>query len=165
MDGAPPWEETPPPPDAPPWEEDRPPLPDAPPWEEEPPQAPPKAAPRPAPGERPDAPLPPAAGSAGIWQELVEQYKNKLTPMYWFMLDDARGSLEGDVLTVACGDELTQESLNCPEVIAVIGEITGARLGRPVTVRFTLRAGDAPAEDKLEELIRQGSRFDSFTVK
>ena len=39
-------------------------------------------------------------------------------------------------------------------------------VGRPVSVRFLLGAGEASApQDKLEELIRQGSRYDSFTVK
>ena len=87
--------------------------------------------------------------------------------MYWFMLDDASGALEGDELVVRCGDELTLESLNCPEVSQVIRTVAGQRLGRPVSVRFLLGgAAAAPVqEDKLEELIRQGSRYDSFAVK
>ena len=72
---------------------------------------------------------------------------------------------EGDVLVVRCGDELTMESLNCPEVSGVIGAVTGEKLGHPVRVRFALGGGWTAPEDKLEELIRQGSRFDSFTVK
>lgn len=173
--------------DPPPWEnEDRPPLPDAPPWEEDPPPAsgldapPPYGEPAvpPPPREQPprrkvgipaeSAPIaapPPAAGESVLWIELVEQYKNRLTPMYWFMLDDARGTLEGDEMVVRCGDELTLESLNCPEVSGVIGAVTGEKLGRPVRVRFAMGGGEAAPEDKLEELIRQGSRFDSFTVK
>ena len=43
--------------------------------------------------------------------------------------------------------------------------MTGAKLGREIRVRFALGSGDGPPEDKLEELIRQGSKFDSFTVK
>ena len=113
----------------------------------------------------PIAAPPPAAGESVLWIELVEQYKNRLTPMYWFMLDDARGTLEGDEMVVRCGDELTLESLNCPEVSGVIGAVTGEKLGRPVRVRFAMGGGEAAPEDKLEELIRQGSRFDSFTVK
>lgn len=69
-------------------------------------------------------------------------------------------------MAVRCGDELTLESLNCPEVAEVIRSVTSQRLGRPVSVRFLLGAGEASApQDKLEELIRQGSRYDSFTVK
>lgn len=173
--------------DPPPWEdEDRPPLPDAPPWEEDPPPAsgfdapPPYGEPAapPPPREQPPrrkvgdpadpAPIaapPPAAGESVLWIELVEQYKNRLTPMYWFMLDDARGTLEGDEMVVRCGDELTLESLNCPEVSGVISAVTGEKLGRPVRVRFAMGGGETAPEDKLEELIRQGSRFDSFTVK
>lgn len=173
--------------DPPPWEEEeRPPLPDAPPWEEES-GLPPSASDGPPPYGEPASPLlarekpvrrkvgvpagpvpasaPPAAGESALWGELVEQYKNRLTPMYWFMLDDARGTLEGDEMVVRCGDELTLESLNCPEVSGVIGQVTGEKLGRPIRVRFAMGGGEIPPEDKLEELIRQGSRFDSFTVK
>ena len=172
--------------DPPPWEEDRPPLPDTPPWEEEsgpPPSVsdgpPPYGEPAAPPAAREQPPrrkvgvptgpapisAPPAAGESALWGELVEQYKNRLTPMYWFMLDDARGTLEGDEMVVRCGDELTLESLNCPEVSGVISQVTGEKLGRPVRVRFAMGGGETPPADKLEELIRQGSRFDSFTVK
>lgn len=173
--------------DPPPWEEEeRPPLPDAPPWEEEsapPPSAsdgpPPYGEPASTPPAREKPPrrkvgvpaepapasAPPAVGESALWGELVEQYKNRLTPMFWFMLDDARGTLEGDEMVVRCGDELTLESLNCSEVSGVIAAVTGEKLGRPVRVRFAMGGGEAPPEDKLEELIRQGSRFDSFTVK
>lgn len=159
--------------DVPPWEEERPPLPDAPPWEEEPPSgvepAPPPEQPARrkvgVPAEPAPQPAPPSPAGCALWNELVEQYKNKLTPMYWFMLDDARGFLEGDEMVVRCGDGLTLESLDTPEVAAVIREATGAKLGREIRVRFALGSGDGPPEDKLEELIRQGSKFDSFTVK
>ena len=100
-----------------------------------------------------------------MWGELIEKYKNQLTPMYWFMLDDARGALEGDELVVRCGDELTLESLNCPEVAQVLGNVTGEKLGKEIRVRFAMDTGDAPPADKLEELIRRGGKYDSFVVK
>ena len=45
--------------------------------------------------------------------------------------------------------------------------LAAARLaGEPLRrVRFALGGGGTAPEDKLEELIRQGSRFDSFIVK
>ena len=87
--------------------------------------------------------------------------------MYQFMLDDARGTMEGDMLVVRCGDELTLETLNCEAVTEVLRSVTGDYLGRPVGVRYTLAGKEdpAPREDKLEELIRQGRNYDSFTVK
>ena len=100
-----------------------------------------------------------------MWGELIEKYKNQLTPMYWFMLDDARGTLEGDELVVRCGDELTLESLNCPEVAQVLGNVTGEKLGKQIRVRFAMDAGDTRPADKLEELIRRGGKYDSFVVK
>lgn len=163
--------------DPPPWEEEAPPLPEAPPdmgpppWDEEPPPSPPPAREKPArrkvgvPVEPPAPKKAPYAGDGALWGELVEQYKNRLTPMYWYMLDDARGTLEGDELVVRCGDGLTLESLNCPEVAQVLESVTGEKLGRPVRVRFAMDDGGAPPPDKLEELIRRGEKYDSFVVK
>ena len=176
-------------PDAPPWDgpvpnsapqtgsnrsaaaapmEDRPPAPDdldaLPPYGE---SAAPPASRRTAAAQTDPAPAPSAPASSGLWDELVETYKNQLTPMYWTLLDDAGGVLEGDVLAVRCGDELTKEMLDCPAVADVLKSVTGQRLGRPVAVRFTMGpAGspDAPPPDKLEELIRRGSKLDHFTV-
>ena len=108
-----------------------------------------------------------AALSGDIWSRLIERYKDQVMPMYQFMLDDARGTLEGDLLTVRCGDGLTLESLDCEAVTKVLASVTGERLGRPVRVRYILGSKDdpLPAEDKLEELIRRGKNYDSFTVK
>ena len=169
---APPWDsgDTPPlpepPPDCPPWAEDPPPEDGPPPYGE-----PVEKTPPPAPRRRvgtpvPPPPKPPAAGDGGLWGEIAETCKDRLTPMYRFMLDDASGALEGDLLTVRCGDELTLESLNCPEVRGVICAVAGERLGKPVSVRFSLGGGEpARQEDKLEELIRRGSKYDAFVVK
>ena len=127
-----------------------------------------KSGPPPAPlRRRRQRPRAPASG--GLWQALVERYKNQLTPMYRIMLDDAWGDMEGDALVVRCGDELTQETLDCPAVAEVLRSVTGAHLGREVAVRFTLGKGEAPPR-------RPGpgqagrpdpgrSKYDSFTVK
>ncbi len=160
--------------DGPPWEEERPPLPEAPPEDEPPWDAGPQPYSEPACPVSPVSEKPkrkksaPAAASAPCWElwgELVEQYKNQLTPMFWYMLDDARGAMEDGALVVRCGDELTMESLNSPEAVKVIQAVTEEKLGRPVTVRFIMDDGSAQPVDKLEELIRQGSRFENFTVK
>ncbi len=163
--------QAPPPQDPPPWDEDPAPIPDAPPWEE--PDGPPPygepVRPAPAPERQREAPPPqPQAASGGntLWRDVAEVCKNQLTPMYWFMLDDTSGTLEGDTLTVRCGDELTKETLDTPDISAVIRTAAAGRLGRSVAVRFALGGGEAPAAaDKLEDLIRQGSKYDSFTVK
>lgn len=105
------------------------------------------------------------SGGTEIWDELVEAYKNQLTPMYWYMLDDARGTLEGDELVVRCGDDLTLETLNSPEITQVLAGVTGKRLGRDIRVRFAIGGGEAAPADKLDELIRHGQKFENFTVK
>ena len=57
----------------------------------------------------------------------------------------------------------TCESLREAEPSGVIREVTRQRLGVDVSLRFVL--GEAPERDKLDELIRRGRKFDSFTVK
>ena len=108
-------------------------------------------------------------GGDDLWGRLIERYKDQVMPMYQFMLDDARGTLEGDMLVVRCGDDLPLETLDCPAVAEVLRSVTGAHLGREVAVRFTLGKGETPpagqAPDKLDALIRAGSKYDSFTVK
>lgn len=152
--------------DPPPWDGDAPPLPEAPPPEDVPPPCGEPVAPpvhRAPSRQGREKPAPPAGWA--LWGELVEQYKNRLTPMYWYMLDDASGTLEGDELVVRCGDGLTLESLNSPEVAEVLRAVTEEKVGMPLRVRFTMGGGQAAPEDKLEELIRQGSRFEGFRVK
>ena len=183
--------------DAPPWEEpvsvqgkvnvpagkDEPPLPDdfdappayddsdAPPPYGEPVVAAAPAAPVPVPvTPAPAAYVPeekPAAGNSEIWWALIERYKERLQPMYWFMLDDASGELDGDVLLVRCGDDLTRDSLDCPAIVEVLRTVTEEYLKRSVGVRFTVgkREQTQTAEDRLEALIRVGSKYENFTVK
>ena len=154
---APPWEEAPPPPDAPPWD-------DVPPSYGEP--APPpqqKAPPPPDPAPVKSAPAPAVSGD--LWGELVEQYKNRLTPMFWSVLNDARGILEGDVMVVHCGDDFTKETLDCPNAVQVIQDVTGAKLGQSISVRFVVGGMDQlPQVDKLDELIRAGQKYPEFKV-
>ena len=182
---APPWEEpapipmdfaAPPPygePVAPRKEKPAAPVYDAPPWEEPTPipmdfAAPPvrkdrapvleKAAAQPTPQ--------PSAADKGLWWDLVERYKERLTPMYWFMLNGAFGDMDGDTLVVHCDDELTMETLNCQEVSEVLRAVTGEKLGRSITVRYTMEKAKDPAPvDKMEELIRIGSKFENFKIK
>ena len=115
----------------------------------------------------PTQPAPKAKATGGLWNGMVEHVKARLGPMFQYMLDDASGELEGDTMVVRCGDDLTLESLNCPEVAEAVKAVAGERLNKTVSVRFLLKGKDEPTvrEDKLDELIRRGSRFDSFTVK
>ena len=167
---APPWEE--PAPASPPWE-DAPPAyddSDAPPPYGEPiaPQTVPTPAPAPVPISTP-APAPAAqsvGGGSDLWWSLIEKYKDRVSPMYQYMLDDACGSLEGDVLIVRCGDDLTHDTLDCPPVIDALSSVTSQHLGRAISVRFMIGKSDAQNnEDRMDVLIRNGSKFENFKVK
>lgn len=163
--------------DPPPWEEPAAPMPTAaeePPmpgdYDAPPPYGEPIASPVAQTAAQPAEPAvsaPPAPGNSSLWWTLIEKYKDHLAPMYRFMLDDACGELEGDVLIVRCGDDLTRDSLDCPPVSQVLCGVTGEHLGRNIQVRFIIGKADKAisGEDRLEALIRAGSKYDSFTVK
>lgn len=132
------------------------------------PVAPAAVRPAPVPVQEVSAPeVQKSGGDSELWWTLVEKYKDRLAPMYQFMLDDARGELEGDVLLVRCGDDLTHDTLDCPQVIEVLTKVTGEYLKRNVSVRFVIGRGGngSSGEDKLEALIRAGSKYENFTVK
>ena len=113
------------------------------------------------------APAHKAGGDSSVWFALIEKYKDRVQPMIRVMLDDATGDLEGDVLVVHCGDDLTRDSLDDPAVVEVLRTVTGEHVGRSISVRFMIGRKQDPqtAEERLEALIRTGSKFENFTVK
>ena len=161
--------------DTPPWEEDAPPPfddSDAPPPYGEPVVTVPASVPAPAPMEAAACAAPPekcgatSGGDSSIWWTLIEKYKDRVSPMYQFMLDDACGDLEGDVLIVRCGDDLTRDTLDCPGVIDALTDVTSQYVGRKISIRFMIaKKGEQAAEDRMEALIRAGSKYENFTVK
>ena len=104
--------------------------------------------------------------SADLWTELSDRYQGGLSGRYRGFLDDARGVLEEDRMVVHCADEFVLENLDAPEVRKVIQDVTSQKLGRPVAVHFVVGGMDAvPETDKLDDLIRAGSKYPEFTVK
>ena len=117
-------------------------------------------------GESLAAPARPTGGRSELWWTLIEKYKDRVSPMYQFMLDDACGDLEGDVLIVRCGDDLTRDTLDCPGVIDALTDVTSQYVGRKISIRFMIaKKGEQAAEDRMEALIRAGSKYENFTVK
>ena len=171
-DGPPPWDDADAPP--PPWDDA-----DAPPPYGEPAVQPSGAVEAPPANEPPapqrsrrkvgvpvEPPPKPAAADGDLWGELVEKYKDRLTPRYWFFMNAARGVLEGDMMVVHCEDDMVLESLDCEEVSQAIRDVTGEKLDRPIRVRYVVGGMDAaPKRDKLDDLIRAGGKYPEFKVK
>ena len=170
-DAAPPWEE--PAPSAQQQEEALPPFDEEPPFPLEEPPFPMEEPPAPEafqPPIRTAAPSPKAApkpsGDSAVWRELAERCKGRLRPMYRAFLDKASGTLEGDMLTVVCEDEVARRQLDNDQVIPVLKAAAEELSGRTVGVCFTIGTPAAPsAEDKMQKLIDFGSKFDSFELK
>jgi len=130
----------------------------------------PAAPPTPEVSSSPPGPASPAssesAGGAEWWHALAEECKGRLPPMYRVFLDRCSGELKDGALTVYAPDEITKGRLDNDRVLGALQELSALRADGPVTVRLTV--GDGPAsspEDKLEDLIRRGSRLDNFTIR
>ena len=178
-------EERPPLPEEPPFGEERPPLPEEPPFGEECPSLPEEPPVAGAPAERPARPARPAApppaqttpaesaspaaetsGGAAWWRALAEECKGRLPPMYRVFLDKCRGELSGGTVTVYAPDEIVRGRLDNDRVLGAIQELGALKAGGSVTVRLSVGAGPAVSkEDRLQELIRMGSKLDHFTVQ
>ncbi len=186
---SPPWGEEPPLPEEPPID-DR----SAPPWEDADERvAPPSKTAAPPPkrtepsavptSQEPAAAMPTPAGSSPLpgaassassenvggaewWHALAEECKGRLPPMYRVFLDRCSGELKDGALTVYAPDEITRGRLDNDRVLGALQELSALRAGGPVAVRLTVGSGPASSpEDKLEDLIRRGSRLDNFTIR
>ena len=153
-----------------PWDE--PPLPDdydaPPPYGEPVAPAPKAAAPKiaaaPAPAQ--EAPASGESGDDEIFYQLMESYKNRLTPDKRAFIGMAQGDVKDDLLTVYCSTEVQKSMLDQKVVTDVLQEVTSRAVGREIRVRFLVgeRQG-AKKRDKMQDLMRMGSKFDNFTVK
>lgn len=153
-----------------PWDE--PPLPDdydaPPPYGEPVALAPKAAAPKiaaaPAPAQ--EAPASGESGDDEIFYQLMESYKNRLTPDKRAFIGMAQGDVKDDLLTVYCSTEVQKSMLDQKVVTDVLQEVTSRAVGREIRVRFLV--GERPGakkRDKMQDLMRMGSKFDNFTVK
>ena len=154
-----------------PWDE--PPLPDdydAPPPYGEPVERAEKSVPaeKSAPQQaEPAAPL--SEGSAAdddTFYQLMESYKNRLTPDKRAFIGTAEGEVKNGLLTVYCTTEVQKAMLDQQVVIDVLSDVTSRAVGQEIRVRFLVgpRPG-AKKRDRMQDLLRMGSKFDNFTVK
>ena len=104
--------------------------------------------------------------SAEKRRALAEECKGRLPPMYRVFLDKCRGELSGGTVTVYAPDEIVRGRLDNDRVLGAIQELGALKAGGSVTVRLSVGAGPAVSkEDRLQELIRMGSKLDHFTVQ
>ena len=114
-----------------------------------------ETSPAPEPAPVPTAPAPPApapertsaapaaGGDSQVWAALIEHYKGPLTIPDRVWLNQATGTLEGDVLTVSCANDLVKQQLSRKAIEDVLCGVTSRHVGRPVRVQFTVGGGPA----------------------
>ena len=107
----------------------------------------------------------PAAGSTELYASLMENFKNRLAPNQRSFIGKTQGVLNGSVLTVYCPSEIHKSRLDDPAVIAVIRELMPSPDAQTLTVRFEVGAAPDDHHDKMNDLLRMGSKFGGFTVK
>lgn len=157
-------------------EEASPPVEDAPPWDDadapppygEPIEPVPAAISNPtsAPSENTDKKSSAAEEDGDVFNKLLESYKNRLPTGKRVFLNAAAGQVSGDLLTVYSATEMQKSRLDTPDVAAVLAEVTSQALGRTIHVRFAVKAPASEDEhDKMQDLMRLGSKFDGFTIK
>ena len=127
-------------------------------------EAPPPPAPK-APPPAPAAEKAPAM-DGGWWRTLIENCKNRLSPMYRPFLGMCSGFLEGDLLTVCAPDDLTLGRLDNDRVREAVAQEAEALTGAPV--RLALRTGEPPMsspEENLKNLLAFSRQFDNIEIK
>ena len=105
-------------------------------------------------------------GDSELFFELLESYKNRLTPDKRAFIGMAQGTMKDDLLTVYCTTEVQKSMLDQQVVTDVLREVTSRAVGREIRVRFLV--GECPGakkRDRMQDLMRMGSKFDNFTVK
>ena len=96
----------------------------------------------------------------------MESYKNRLTPDKRAFLGMAQGEVKDGVLTVYCASDVQRTMLEQKAVTDVLADVTSRAVGQEVAVRFvTGQRPGAQKRDKMQDLLRMGSKFDNFTVK
>ena len=115
---------------------------------------------------QPETPKASDAGDADLWLDLMESYKNRLTPDKRAFVGQADGRLVNGLLTVYCPTDVAKAMLDTEAVAAVLREVTGQSVGQEISVRFTVgEPEDGKKRDKFQDLLRMGSKFDNFNIK
>ena len=121
-----------------------------------------------------------AAPAGDFWPELAASLKGRI-PMgeYTFLANPAmvQGRAEGNMLTLYTDSDFTRSMINKPGILSVVAQAASARLGGQMRVTVTVgqappvgtapaaSPAEAPAHDKLDDLLAFGQQFDNIIIK
>lgn len=114
-----------------------------------------------------EAPADTASGvNTAIWQELSESCKAQLSPMYRVFLEQCRGAVEGDLLTVYAPDDLTKGRVDNDRVRGKLKELGDQLTGASLRVTVVVGAGPKTSQaDRMKNLLQFGKKFDNIEIK
>lgn len=124
-----------------------------------------------------DTASPAAPVGESLWPGLAAGLKNKVGRNVWCFLGNAdmvKGMYEAGVLTLWAADEMIKDSIGRHPVLEAVKDLAQIRLGCPVRVIVKVGSpepsaapgsGEAPAHDKLDDLLAFGRQFDTITIK
>ena len=161
--------------DPPPWEDsisEEPPLPEEPPLREEPAgervfDVPARESTSPSkPSEAPAAPAGGFTAGTSWWRGFAENCKGQMPAMYRAFLDHCNGTLTDGILTIFADTDMTKSRLNNDRILGILQEAGTQAAGAPVQVRLQVGQGpQSSPEERMQNLINMGSKFDSFQIK
>ena len=67
-----------------------------------------------------------------------------------------QGVLRGNILELRCANSFTMEVVNKPEILALVGQKAGAKLGKPIRVVAVDRTAVPAANQNFQELLNFG---------
>ena len=111
--------------------------------------------------EGPSAPEVPDEAPVGFWADVVAQVRKELKPPisgFFVSTPNApiQGQLQGSKLTLVCNNSFARESVNKPEVLALVAQKAAARLGVSVTVTVADASDMNTGSGRMEQLLNFG---------
>ena len=108
----------------------------------------------------------PSGVNTAVWQELCENCKSQLSPMYRVFLEQCRGAVEGDLLTVYAPDDLTKGRVDNDRVRGKLKELGDQMTGTSLRVTVVVGAGPKTSQaQRMQNLLQFGKKFDNIEIK
>lgn len=146
---------------------------DRPPWQEDAAPEAPEETRKESPSAPPQMPAPEGAGSLDNWEDFLSGLRGKLSPAAYSFLTKPElvtGVFGEQTLTIWVDSELTRGVVGKGDSLRILEEAARAYTGRKLRAECKLGkpqpiSRTAPKQDKLNDLLALGRKFENITVK